>query len=398
MLRHIDPNLIEDARRILTLLCFASRPLKVSELAEGVAVDVNQPVGSHRKRRLEDHQDILFICPTLVEIYPGQDPTLQNHEFKLVPIARIAHYSVQQYLLSSSTRLEKPAEFNLDSFTAHKELLHICLIYLLDNHLWDRCSEVLEKCHGKEHEERFEMYLELGKEYPLAYFAAREWCLLYKKISCQTNELDFLVLKLFEEQRSLQACTALENPGKYMVFGLSRISKTATPVYYASYWGLIRILKIMMGLAGLGTGTDGASFSSLNLATCCDINAGGPEGSPLTVAISQGHAEIVRLMLDMGADVNAAGESSFRRPLNAAIVEDDEELVHELLKKGAKTHHSSGFWREAVPSALLLGNERIIRLLREYGADDAQEDVLQDRLPEGAKELLRKISRLGFGV
>ena len=316
----------------------------MSELIEGVAVDVNQPVGLRRKRRLEDHQDILFICPILVEIYPGQDPTLQTGEFKLVPIARIAHYSVQQCLLSSCTRLEKPAEFNLDSFTAYKEILYVCLIYLLDNHLWDRCHDMLEKGRGKRHEERFEMYLELGKEYPLAYFAAREWCLLYKKISCQTDELDFLVLKLFKEQRSLQACTAMGFPSKYMVLGLSWISKTATPVYYASYWGLTRILKIMMGLACPGTGTDGASSSSLKVDTCCDINAGGPEGSPLTVAISQGHPEIVRLLLDMGADVNAAGESSFRRPLQAAIAEGDEELVNELLKKGSKSPSFIWLW------------------------------------------------------
>ena len=377
----------------------------MSELIEGIAVDVNQPARLSRKRRLEDHQDILFICPILVEIYPGQDPTLLRGEFKLVPIARVAHYSVQQYLLSSYTRLEKPAEFNLENFTAYKEILHICLIYLLDDHLWDSCHSVLEKGRGKRDEERYEMYLELQKEYPLAYFAAREWCLLYKKISRQNDELDLLVLKLFEEQRSLQACTALGSPGKYMVIGRSRIFKTATPVYYASYYGLTRILKIMMGLACPETGTDGASSSSLKVETCCDINAGGPEGSPLTVAICQGHAEIVRLLLDIGADVNAACESSYFRPLQVAIFKGDEELVHELLKKGANPHHLSGFWGEPVPCARLFGNERIIRLLREYGADDTQEDtsyrasteeVSQDVLPEGVKDLLRRISLSGY--
>lgn len=362
----------------------------MSELIEGVAVDVNQPVGSHRKRRLEDHQDILFICPILVEIYPGQDPTLQNGEDKLVPIARIAHYSVQQCLLDSFRLPKKPAEFNLDSFTAYKEILHLCLIYLLDNHLWDRCHGVLEKGPDKGHEERFEMYLELGEEYPLAYFAAQEWCLLYRKISRQTDEFDFSVLKMFEEQRLLQACVALGFPSKYMVLGLSQISKTAAPVYYASYWGLTRIVKIMMGLIRPGTGTDGASSSSLKVDTCCDINASGPEGSPLTVAISQEHAEIVRLLLDMGADVNAAGESSFRQPLRAAIVNGDKELVHELLEKGAKAHHFSVF------DAHSLGNQSIIRLLREYGVDDTQEDTSQNGLSEDAKDLFKKISRLGF--
>lgn len=370
----------------------------MSELIEGIAVDVNQPAGANRKRRLEDHQDILFICPVLVEIYPGQDPTLQSSQSEWVPFARIAHYSVQQCLLDSDRSLGKPTKFNLDSFTAYKEILHVCLIYLLDNHLWDHCHGVLEKGHDKKHEERFEMCLELGKEYPLAYFAAQEWCLLYKKISCQTDEFDFLVLRLFEEQRLLQACAALEFPSKYMVLGLSQISKTAAPIYYASYWGLTRIVKIMMGLVQPGTGTDGASSSSLKVDTCCDINAGGPEGSPLTVAISQEHAEIVRLLLDIGANVNAAGETSFRQPLQAAIVKGDEELVHELLEKGAEAHHSSGLLGDTVACAHLLGNERIIRLLREYGADDTQEDTWQNDWSEDAKDLLRKISRMGVDL
>ena len=165
--RDIDPSLVEDARRILTLLCFASRPLKVSELIEALAVDVYQPVGSHCKRRLESHQDILFICPILVEIYCAPNSTLKGFLYESVPIARIAHYSVQQYLLSSCTRLEKPAVFNLDSFAAHKEIIQICLIYLLDNHLWDRCHALFEQLSNKRLSERREMYLELEKEYPL---------------------------------------------------------------------------------------------------------------------------------------------------------------------------------------------------------------------------------------
>ena len=329
----------------------------MSELIEGIAVDVNQPARLNRRRRLEDHQDILFICPILVDIYPSRDQTIWMRELPVVPFARIAHHSVQQYLVSSYTRLEKPAEFNFDSLTAYKEILHICLIYLLNEHLWDLCHSVLEKCHDKDFEKKREMFVELGKEYPLACFAAREWCLLYKKISRQINELDPLVLKLFEEKRSLQTCIILESPTRYMLLGFSSF-KTATPIYYASYWGLTHILKIMMGLASSGTGTDGASCSGLKVDTCCDINADGPEGSPLTIAIIQGHAETVRLLLDIGADVNAPGERPVYQPLYAAVLEGDEELVHGLLKKGAKVSRSFIY---------LNGNERISRLLQEYG-------------------------------
>lgn len=336
----------------------------MSKLIEAIAFDVNQPAGLNRKRRLEDHQDILFICPVLVEIYPREGPRIRMDEVKLFLYARIAHYSVQQYLLSSCTRLEKPAEFSLDSFTAYKEILHICLIYLLDDQLWDRCQDTLEKVRGKTHEEKVEKYLELEEEYPLANFAARKSFFLYKKVSHQTEEFDCLVLKLLEEQRAVQAWTVLKYPIEYLLLSSSLIPQSTTPVYYASLLGLTRILKIIMGLACPGRATGGASPSSLKVDRCCDINADGLEGSPLTVAISHGHAEIVRLLLDMGADVNGAGKNHFYRPLPAAIMKGDEELVHELLEKGAKVYHRDGLAQSSRNS------EGITRLLREYRGDD----------------------------
>ena len=62
MLRNIDHSLVEDARRILTLLCFASRPLTVREIIDGVAVEINTSTGLNRKRRLQDSNDIREIC------------------------------------------------------------------------------------------------------------------------------------------------------------------------------------------------------------------------------------------------------------------------------------------------------------------------------------------------
>lgn len=49
MLCNIDDHLIEDARRILTLLCFAARPLTVPELIDGIAVEIEGSIGLNPK-------------------------------------------------------------------------------------------------------------------------------------------------------------------------------------------------------------------------------------------------------------------------------------------------------------------------------------------------------------
>lgn len=74
MLCNIDDDLIEDALRILTLLCFAPRQLTVGELIDGLAVEIDPP-RLNLKRRLRSFDDIHDICPGLVDIDLSADYT-----------------------------------------------------------------------------------------------------------------------------------------------------------------------------------------------------------------------------------------------------------------------------------------------------------------------------------
>jgi hypothetical protein len=58
MLHSIDEGSIEEARRILTLLCFSSRPLTVQEVIDGIAVDLDEPTCLNLRRRLQDMDDL----------------------------------------------------------------------------------------------------------------------------------------------------------------------------------------------------------------------------------------------------------------------------------------------------------------------------------------------------
>ena len=122
MFCNINHHLVEDARRILTLLCFAVRPLKVQELIDGIAVDINGSIGLNRSRRLQDADDIREICLGFIDI--GLDAGHSNEDYYEVdstPTARIAHFSVQEYLESERIRYQKAAIFSLNSPTAHAD-------------------------------------------------------------------------------------------------------------------------------------------------------------------------------------------------------------------------------------------------------------------------------------
>lgn len=141
MLCAIDHNLIEDARRILTSLCFAPRPLTLQELIDGMAVELGGNARLNRKHRVQDASDIHSICPGFIEIDPidiaDTRAGVYNGDYlpgffdeQPVRIVRIAHFSVQEHLESERIRQQRAAIFSLASVTAHLEITQVCLIYI----------------------------------------------------------------------------------------------------------------------------------------------------------------------------------------------------------------------------------------------------------------------------
>lgn len=127
----IDDNLIDDARRILTLLCFAARPLSVSELIDGVAVEIKPP-RLNAKRRLQNADDVLEICLGLVDVVSNDNIIGTNSRKQQTQTVRIARFSVREYLESGRIQRPKAARFGLSGAAAHAEIAQICLIYWLE--------------------------------------------------------------------------------------------------------------------------------------------------------------------------------------------------------------------------------------------------------------------------
>jgi len=147
MLSNITATSVEYARRILTLLCCAERPLTVPELIDGVAVELGDLPRFNPNRKLKNVDGILHVCPGLIEVDVKAD--------KEKSTVRIAHFSVQEYLESKRICQHKAATFSVRRPEAHAEIAYICLTYLLE-------PALLASNDMKE-------------EYPLTYYAAKRW-------------------------------------------------------------------------------------------------------------------------------------------------------------------------------------------------------------------------------
>lgn len=88
--------------------------------------------------------------------------------------------------------------------------------------------------------------------------------------------------------------------------------------------------------------------------------------SPLFEAAAQGHDVIVRLFLDAGAEING-GDETLDSPLIRAIYGDQETTIRLLLENGANTEQKFG--KSSLHAAIDVGNERIVQLLLDRGAE-----------------------------
>ena len=111
-----------------------------------------------------------------------------------------------------------------------------------------------------------------------------------------------------------------------------------------------------------------------------DVNAPASEGgkrtrggwTTLQEAAGEGHLALVQLLLEAGADVNApAGKNFGRTALQAAVENGDLPLVQLLLEAGADVNAPAGkgCGRTALQAAAEEGHLALVQLLLEAGAD-----------------------------
>lgn len=88
-------------------------------------------------------------------------------------------------------------------------------------------------------------------------------------------------------------------------------------------------------------------------------------------AVDRGHGEVVRLLLDRGADPDAKGEGGFT-PLGAAALHGHARIARLLLAAGASTEERGSSGNTPLIEAVLLDRREVVRELLPYRPDAAR--------------------------
>ena len=98
------------AMRILQWLTFSARPLSVTEVAEVVAIDVAREPAFDRNEVLVDPLEALDICSSLVTITKNEEDGRLGSTQQIIALA---HYSVQEYLVSDRIRQGSAKQYSM---------------------------------------------------------------------------------------------------------------------------------------------------------------------------------------------------------------------------------------------------------------------------------------------
>ncbi|KAG5766775.1 hypothetical protein H9Q72_005147 [Fusarium xylarioides] len=249
------------ARESLFFLSVALRPLTIQELAEAAVLDdYNARIDD--QYRLPEPMVLLEICQGLVDY----DATTS--------VVTLAHSSVRAYITSSHTREGDIAWFSYNFPGIHADIANKCLSYLLLEDFQYGC------CTNNELEKWFE-------DYPLLRYASQYWP-LHARLSHREGR---------QETSALVFCLSHKKAGGgnfsfwvqcLMPYTSRDIIMASEPLYYASSFGLMDLVKSLLTSEGVDVDARGGRYKS----------------SALHVACYRGHVEIARQLLECGADIN----------------------------------------------------------------------------------------------
>ncbi|KAL2803140.1 hypothetical protein BJX63DRAFT_412986 [Aspergillus granulosus] len=327
----IDEDYVEDTRRVLNLLCFATKPLRFDELIHACTIDLT--TFTLDADRLSDMHNIDKICVGLVEI----NGDLVGAKWSYDSVFQIAHFSVQEYLESDRIKRQKAAVFALPREDGHAFLAKVCLAYLLQPSLP-------------------QVYRDYSlNKMPFAGYAAQFWHSHYQRSGSMKTRLDTLIIKMFESEDALNTCMGIYGIDLWHQSWMHG-KKVASPVYYASFLGLENVLQHI-----ISSEKDNSKRKSM-------VNAlGGDLWSPLIAASWNGFTPIVQLLLAAGADIDNPN-TDCGNPLHAACRQSREEVVELLLDSGADVNAISGIMETALRAAVSGGHEGIVKRLLDAGA------------------------------
>ena len=331
MLRGINKAQADEAYRLLQSLTVASRPLRVEELAELLAFDfqASTPEGIPTLKedwRWDDQEEaVLSICSSLITIIPDGNSR----------VVQFSHFSVKEYL--TSCRLARSpcvdvSRFHVDLEAAHTIMAQACLSTLLR----------LDEHDGKSNTKRS----------PLVTYSAQYWVehAQFEKVSSRIRDgMDDLFDSSKPHFAAWLQVHEIDEPWSF--FGAPQPHHIGSPLYYAAFCGLYDLAEHLILkypeqvnargghlLAPLLAALYKRHFLVANLlyrhgAVVNIIVQDYQKQTPLLMATGSGCVDVMRWLLDHGADADARNALN-HTPLHFAMFNTHFEAIQVLLHHG----------------------------------------------------------------
>ena len=332
ILKGINKANQQHAHRLLQCLTVAARPLRVTELAEFLAVDFGTASGSEVSKletdwRWEDQEDaILSTCSSLIAVVDEDEDTSQDEEMSQsedgsrvvrpshshCPRAvQFSHFSVKEFLTSPRLPISNAdvSRFHILLDPAHMAMARACLGTLL---------RLDDNCDKDNVEERF----------PLARYAAEHWVTRAKFEDVSSHIREGMEILFDPDKPYFSAWIRIydidvkpSNNSTFWYFSTVNRMSDAAPLYYAALCGFHGLVEHLIN-------------------KCSQVNAiGGFHVSPLVAALVMEHLKVAQLLYQHGADVDVQGLYK-RTPLYCASCMGHLEIVQWLLSRGADPNPS----------------------------------------------------------
>jgi ankyrin repeat protein len=351
------------AIRILQWLTVAERPLSVDEIAEVVAIDETRERVFDEEEVLQDPMDALEICSSLVTV---QDITY-GEKAPWAQVVTLAHYSVKEYLISERICAGQLSRYSMNIDTCHARLARACLGYL---------QQILQVRLG------LEEHLRISKLLP---YCSDYWmCHMNRAGKCEIGTARTAAQFLSSGSTAYRSWLEIYEVGRPWLYPeiITTEDKAVDPLYYAASFDLVDVLRVLLDEGADATTQTGRDIHADHLVVvdererqAVSLLAQGDAkdawtrhyGSPLRAASELGHEQVVRLLLDAGADIN------FDTPihgsaLNMAVSSEEVSIVSLLLKNGADVE---AIWCNGGTPLIMAaskGHTEIVKLLLSRGA------------------------------
>jgi ankyrin repeat protein len=369
ILKGINKAQKDNAHRLLQCLTVAVRPLRVEELAELLAFDFQAsaaggiPTFKEDWRWDDEEEAVLSTCSSLITIIPHG----------VHRVVQFSHFSVKEYLTSPRLAQSPHADvsrFRIDLEPAHTIMAQACLATLL------RLDESAVKSGAKVS--------------PLVKYAAEHWMdhAQFEKVSSRVwDGID----DLFDSSvPHFAAWVRVHDIDKYWYPFSGRRDGIGSPLYYAALCGFYDLAERLIMkhpdqvnvrggriLFPLPAALHKRHFHVATLLyrhdAVVDVQ-GDDKYTPLLVASLEGQVDIMRWLLDHGADTNSRDKYCMTPLIQAAINGMNLEAVQLLLEHNADT--DSQYMDGKTSLSLILAHRSwegqvvdIFRQLLEHGAD-----------------------------